>query len=458
MDVTQASRRRTGIHLVSLDVAFYLCDMMDIKDVYRLAKGNRSLWINLELYFYERVVKLHKQNPVEAPNLISYAVRRCWSIPSLEVALEAAKIWSPTLHGVDGYRGLALLDLDTRFRKENRSYVSALLVKNLLGFRIPYRGDRLQIPWFCEHYRCFHMTSLEPEAGECCPLGRMWFDLFMPFTRRDEEFMGKGLRWVSTGVPQAEGCDVGRTDSDSILEVAVQCQRLKWTKKLLADPKVLVRPVALWRALDRFWPDGIEAILASGRLEHAQVTLTLSKALYEVAGCRRDWGTNIQCMEYIEYLVSKGADAQYPCSHHTDWNPFYPIQDPGPQHETSLSRALNNDCYANAIKLLKVFKFDNGYLVRMLGRCVMDDAWLYVTKMILELADSEATSWGEAWAAAIDVHSRVGQKNEMMIQFLFDYHYELVRLGVKFDLTESMESSLAYWNIIFSAQGFVLRG
>ncbi|TGJ78582.1 hypothetical protein E0Z10_g10182 [Xylaria hypoxylon] len=430
MDVIQASTMHTpshGIYQVSLDLMLDLCDHMSVSDVYHLARSNKSLWMSLESYLYKRAAKSCKEDPGRVPNIISYGIQTGWGLRALDLAIKACRlIWPCMLDGLDDCHAIPPL-FEAVYR--NRDNVFSLLEANLADLNIRYTSeytdkiDKCSLTISYASICNFSRSGVVFGGSDGLHVRSMRFGSRMHRPTRS----GEVRREQIFGVHKAECSGVGPANCNSILEVAILNRNLELTEKLLADPRIIVRPVALWRAFKCSSKAGIEAILASGRLEQTEVTQALNRYLYEISGFKGYAG-------WIEYLVSVGAGAQQPCYYPTNWGPQ-------PLFENSLSRAVRCGCHGNVEKLLGLFIFDNDYLMRVLTMCVENDDRLQITKLILERTNSNATSWKETYATAIEKRELLRVSNEGTIRFLLNYCHELMQSGVDLDLNAPMRRS-----------------
>ncbi|KAI0451203.1 hypothetical protein F5B21DRAFT_528189 [Xylaria acuta] len=395
MDVKRAPTELiepSGIHQISLDLMLCICDYLSIPDIYHFSRSSRSLRVSLERYLYIRAAKLHKIDKWEALNFVNYGIDHDWNSNSLRLAIEACeRIWPCLLNG---------LDTRTRTRpplfaaiENNRSDIVSLLEENLADLNIRHGNE----------------------------------------SNWDERFK------FIIGQTMAADCD-------SALEIAIRHENLELTERFLANPRVSVRLLALCEALYRGWKPGVAAVLACGRLEQAQVIEVLTRALFNF--------TSRHPPGWIEYLVSIGADAHWslpPCYddfkwdcglHPRGWD--YRLHSHGccvPYCRTVLSCLLTYGDLDNVHKLLNIVQFGEEYMIYILRQCVRGDRLLEITKIVLEKTNSNATTWAEAYAAAVRVNSNPLCQNEHTIRFLLDYCPKLLQSGAKFDVNNLLKDS-----------------
>ncbi|RYC64108.1 hypothetical protein CHU98_g2104 [Xylaria longipes] len=270
MDAGRALRELiepSRIHQLSLDLIFCICDYLSTKDICRLSRSSRPLRASLERHLYIRVAQARKKNDCEAPNLVAIGLDCDWNINSLRLAIDACKQICPRMldgrwddrDETGGRDPWVLHDVPPLFLaiKKNRMDIVYLLEESLANLNILYEGFRDKFVLNTGHY----YKDTNP----------MVFTALQCFL-------------------------LDYTDSVSVLELAIRRENLELTERFLANPKLLVRPLALCEALFRPWKPGVAAILASGRLEQAHVTDILRRDLLDCS--------DHDLPDWIEYLVS----------------------------------------------------------------------------------------------------------------------------------------------------------
>lgn len=381
-DITTPS----GINKVSVELVQHICDHLPISGVYNLARSNKSLWAVLQFYLYKRSINPHHLiNPFDRgfQNIVRYGIQNDWNISSLELAIKAGKqVWAGILVGQDAPTLPPPLHMAA---ERNRGDVISILERNLVNLSASY-GD-----WG------------EPVGYRSCQLN----------------------------LHLCESSGMDSTACSSVLDAAIKNKHLNLTEMLLAKPMVPVRPASLDRALNARWRDGIDAIIASGRLQKTQVTKPLNKALHDCA--ERDDG------DWIEYLVSLGADARYEQDY--DLYSLPPGLSSTKCRGTVLDRACARSQDRVVDKLLEIFLFDQEYLMEVLRRCSQVDATLGCTKAILRRTSSDATSWKIAYISAVESYNRRASRVQETIQFLLRYCHSLVASGVALELDAPLTGS-----------------
>ncbi|KAI8948431.1 hypothetical protein F4801DRAFT_581409 [Xylaria longipes] len=411
MDAGRALRELiepSRIHQLSLDLIFCICDYLSTKDICRLSRSSRPLRASLERHLYIRVAQARKKNDCEAPNLVAIGLDCDWNINSLRLAIDACKQICPRMldgrwddrDETGGRDPWVLHDVPPLFLaiKKNRMDIVYLLEESLANLNILYEGFRDKFVLNTGHY----YKDTNP----------MVFTALQCFL-------------------------LDYTDSVSVLELAIRRENLELTERFLANPKLLVRPLALCEALFRPWKPGVAAILASGRLEQAHVTDILRRDLLDCS--------DHDLPDWIEYLVSIGADAHWsipegPRYLFDCWPSHYPWCC-APCCRTVLSRSLASGYLGNVKRLLEIVSFSEDHLIHILRQCVFSDRQLDITKIILKKTDSSSTSWVEAYTAAVRLTGDPKFHNEQTVRFLSGYGPKLQRSGVKFDLNKPIQDS-----------------
>ncbi|KAI0438862.1 hypothetical protein F4803DRAFT_533514 [Xylaria telfairii] len=419
MDDNQAPKELilpSGIHRLSSDLLFCICDYLSIPDVCHFSTSSRALRMSLEYHLYIKMAMSLKTRFLvrkwdwtgskEPINPIRYGLLHNWNSDSLGLAITAARqVWQSLLDNPDGhfpycYPVPPLLFLAI---EKNRMDIVSLLVENLADINIRYWDVPSNIP-----------SSL---TAPWSPLEQSFREYF---------------------------------DSKSPLEVAIWKENLELTEKFLANPNVLVRPTALCQAVSGCWNPGVAAVLACGRLEQAQVANILNRALFHCA-------FQVDKPDWIEYLVSVGADAHWSLPPGDVWHKrcattcyadsnqncrlHYP-RNCVPYCRTVLSCSLTGGRIENVKKLLEIVPFGEDYMIHCLRQAVWDDRLLEITKIILHKTNSSASTWAEAYAAAVNATNDLRcYQNEQTLQFLLDYGPKLRRSVAEFNLTTPLKDS-----------------
>ncbi|KAI0855236.1 hypothetical protein F4860DRAFT_521696 [Xylaria cubensis] len=395
MDADRAPRDKEPIEpppilRLSLDLIFCISDCLDIRDIYRLSKCSRSLRESLEYCFYMR--NASSWNRRHAIEFVSYGIEQDFNIYSFRLLLNACRQSWPCL-------------LDDMSCVDSRYWPLFVAIKK----------NRVDIVFLLEDIPNIFKVRSKTRYNIT--------DLHIHFLELSPWQYGAG---------------------DSALEVAIIHKSLELTERFLANPEVSVRPVALCEALLRRWKPGIEAVLACGKLEQVQVIDILSRGLFHCHSHHQpDW---------IEYLVSIGADPQWSFPHriHKRMLCSYCTMDANcwlhhrlpcvPFCRTVLSNSLAIGHLENVKKLFEIFSFSDDYMVYVLRQSIMGRQ-LEITKIILGKINLNSATWAEAYSTAVMLASDAHRKKEQIIRYLLSYSLKLQRLGADFDLNKPLGDS-----------------